>query len=123
MYDLTPPAISGGTLRILWAFSARSLGKGLLTFALGTLTLFFGIVLHAIPALGAGVLTMVLGVSLILNGVVEIAAGFALTGGAWLLFGAAISMLALDGVKCSTSSQERGPWGRCSGSSCSSSAS
>ncbi len=90
---------------MLWAFSPNSLGKGLLTFALGTLTLLCGVVLHAIPALGAGILTILLGVSFILDGVVEIAAGFALTGGAWLIFGAAISLLGPSRVGCSTSSQ------------------
>jgi len=95
----------GGTLQMLWAFSPNSLGKGLLTFALGTLTLLCGVVLHAIPALGAGILTIVVGVSFILDGVVEIAAGFALTGGAWLIFGAAISLLGPSRVGCSTSSQ------------------
>jgi len=97
--------MSGATLRMLWAFSASSLGKGLLTFALGTLTLLCGVVFHAIPAIGAGVLTMALGVRFMLNGVVEIAAGFALMSGAWLIFGAAISMLAPSQVGCSTSSQ------------------
>ena len=84
MNDLHTAARSGGTLRMLWALSASSLGKGLLTFALGTLTLSCGVARHAIPALGAGVLTIGLGVSFILDGVVEIAAGFALTSGAWL---------------------------------------
>jgi uncharacterized membrane protein HdeD (DUF308 family) len=88
---------------MLWAFSASTLGMGLLMFALGTLTLLCGVVLHAISALGAGVLTMVLGVSFILMGVVEIAAGFASTTEAWLIVGAAISMLAPSRLECSTS--------------------
>ena len=105
MNDPHAAARSGGTLRMLLAFSASSLGKGLLTFALGTLALSCGVARHAIPALGAGVLTIGLGVSFILDGVVEIVAGFALTSGAWLIVGAAISMLGPSRVGCSTSSQ------------------
>ena len=98
-------ARSGSALQMLWAFSASGLGKGLLTFALGTLTLSFGVARHAIPALGAGVVTIGLGVSFVLDGVVEIAAGFALTSGAWLIVGAAISLLGPARVGCSTSSR------------------
>ena len=105
MNDPHTAARFGGTLRMLWAFSASSLGKGLLTFAFGTLTLSFGVARHAIPALGAGVLTIVLGVSFILDGVVEIATGFALTSGAWVIFGAAISLLGPSRVGCSANSQ------------------
>src|SRR5206468_4759091 len=44
---------AGGILRMLWAFQGSSPGKGLLTFALGTLTLVCGIVLLANPVIGS----------------------------------------------------------------------
>jgi uncharacterized membrane protein HdeD (DUF308 family) len=82
-----------GVVRMFWALQASSLSKGLLTFALGSLTLICGIVLLANPIIGAGVLTIALGAYFILDGLIELAAGFTLKGGIWLVFGGGISVL------------------------------
>jgi uncharacterized membrane protein HdeD (DUF308 family) len=84
---------AGGILRITWAFGASSLGKGLLTFALGTMTLLCGLVLLANPVIGSAVLTILLTLYFILDGIFEITAGFTLTGGVWLVFAGTISIL------------------------------
>ena len=65
----------GGIVRIIWAFQAGSLGKGLLMFAIGGLTLLCGIALVANPLFASGVLTIMLAVYFILDGICEIAAG------------------------------------------------
>jgi uncharacterized membrane protein HdeD (DUF308 family) len=84
--------IGAGIARSVWAFQAGSLGKGLLTFALGTLTLLSGLVLFANPVVGSAMVTLVLTVYLVLDGIVEIGAGLA-GGGIWLLLGGAVSIL------------------------------
>ena len=82
-----------GIVRMIWAFQASSLASGLLTFALGSLTLICGIALLSNPLLGAAVLTIVLAVYLILDGILEIIAGLGLTGGVWLILGGVVSIL------------------------------
>ena len=86
----------GGIVRIIWAFQAGSLGKGLLMFAIGGLTLLCGIALIANPLFASGVLTIMLAVYFILDGICEIAAGSRLrpaTGWGWMLFGGIVSIL------------------------------
>jgi uncharacterized membrane protein HdeD (DUF308 family) len=87
--------IAGGILRIIWAFRAESLGRGLLRFAVGGLTLLCGIALIAHPLFAAGLLTIVLAAYFILDGISEIAAGIQRqgAGSGWLLFGGIISLL------------------------------
>src|SRR4051812_42332118 len=51
-----------GILRMVWALAASSLGKGLLAFGLGTLTVICGLILLASPGIAATALTMVLAV-------------------------------------------------------------
>ena len=46
-------------MRMVWAFSAESLGKGILAFVIGGLTLLCGIALIANPLLASGVLFFV----------------------------------------------------------------
>ena len=75
------------------AFLASGIGKGLLTCALGTLMVLYGVDVHSMPALSAGVLTIVLAVYFFLDGVFEIVGAFVLTDGTWLVFAAAISIL------------------------------
>jgi len=85
-----------GLVRMIWAFQAGSLGKGLLAFAIGALTLLCGIVLVANPLFAAGVLTILLAVYLIFDGIFEIAAGIKLrpgSGWGWMLFGGIVSIL------------------------------
>lgn len=88
--------LTGGILRMLWAFQAGSVGKGILRFVLGALTFICGIALLTDPVFATGVLTIMLAVYFILDGLSELAAGFGLGlghGGGWLLFGGAISIL------------------------------
>jgi uncharacterized membrane protein HdeD (DUF308 family) len=85
-----------GIVRIIWAFQAGSLGKGLLMFAIGGLTLLCGIALVANPLFASGVLTIMLAVYFILDGICEIAAARRLrpaTGWGWMLFGGIVSIL------------------------------
>ena len=85
----------GGILRIIWAFQAGSLGKGLLMFAIGGLTLLCGIALVANPLFASGVLTIMLAVYFIVDGIFEIAAAMRLrpeSGWGWMLFGGIISI-------------------------------
>ena len=86
----------GGIVRIIWAFQAGSLGKGLLMFAIGGLTLLCGIALVANPLFASGVLTIMLAVYFILDGICEIAAGNRLrpaAGWGWMLFGGIVSIV------------------------------
>jgi uncharacterized membrane protein HdeD (DUF308 family) len=88
--------LAGGILRMFWAFTAGSLGKGMLSFLLGGLTLFGGILLLAHPLLAAGVLTIVLALYFIFDGIGEMILAFILkpgTGWGWLLFGGIVSIL------------------------------
>jgi uncharacterized membrane protein HdeD (DUF308 family) len=86
----------GGIVRLIWAFRAGSLGRGLLTFAIGALTIICGIMLVSDPLLASGFLTVMMAVYFILDGVSEIAAGNKLrpqTGSGWLIFGGILSVL------------------------------
>jgi len=85
----------GGIVRIIWALQAGSLGKGLLMFAIGGLTLLCGIVLLAHPLFASGVLTIMLGLYFILDGISEIVASVRLrawSGWGWMLFGGIVSI-------------------------------
>ena len=85
----------GGIVRIVWAFQAGSLGKGLPMFAIGGLTLLCGIVLLAHPLFASGVLTILLALYFVLDGISEIVASVRLRPGAgwgWMLFGGIVSL-------------------------------
>ncbi len=85
----------GGIVRIIWAFQAGSLGKGLLMFAVGGLTLLCGIALLANPLFGSAVLTITLALYFILDGISEVVAGIKLRSGSgwgWMLFGGIVSI-------------------------------
>jgi uncharacterized membrane protein HdeD (DUF308 family) len=84
-----------GMVRIIWAFQAASLGKGLLMFAIGGLTLLCGILLLAHPLFASGVLTIMLALYFILDGISEIAASVRLrpgSGWGWMLFAGIVSI-------------------------------
>ncbi len=88
--------IGGGIVRMIWAFRAGSLGRGLLMFALGGLTLLCGIILVANPILAAGVLTIILSIYFFVDGICEVAASLQkkpASGWGWLLFGGIVSIL------------------------------
>ena len=88
--------VAAGLVRMFWAFQTGSLGKGVLVFAVGGLTLLCGMALLANPLLASGVLTIVLAIYFIVDGAAEIGAAFGLppgSGGGWLLFGGSVSIL------------------------------
>ncbi len=85
-----------GIVRMIWAFQAGSLGKGLLMFALGGLTAVAGAFLLANPLFAAATLTLILVFYFVTDGIVELVAGFQLgfgSGGGWYVFGGIISVL------------------------------
>jgi uncharacterized membrane protein HdeD (DUF308 family) len=85
-----------GIIRIIWAFGSGSVGKGVLMFAIGVLTLLCGIGLIANPLFASGVLTVILAVYFLLDGLAEIVAGFkqkGRQGWIWMLLGGIVSVL------------------------------
>jgi uncharacterized membrane protein HdeD (DUF308 family) len=87
--------LAAGILRMIWAFQAGSIGKGVLMFAIGGLTFLCGIALVANPLFASGVLTVMLAVYLIFDGISEIAAGIGQrpeSGWGWMLFGGIVSI-------------------------------
>lgn len=88
--------VVAGIVRMIWAFQAGSLGRGMLMFAIGGLTLLCGLALLANPLFASGVLTIVLSAYFLVDGIFEIAAGFQLRpapGWGWMLFGGIVSIL------------------------------
>ena len=88
--------LAGGVARMVWAFQAGSLGKGLLGFAIGALTLVCGVVLVSDPLVASGVLTLLLAAYFLVDGGVEIVAAFQVrpaSGWGWLLAGGTLSLL------------------------------
>lgn len=88
--------IAAGIVRIIWAFRTASLGKGLLTFAIGGLTLLCGVVLATHPVFTSGILSILLAVYLVVDGVFEIVAAIRVRpspGWGWLLVCGIISFL------------------------------
>ena len=88
--------VAGGIARMIWAFRTGSLGKGLLTFAIGGLTLLCGVALVTHPLFASGVLTIILAVYFVLDGVFEVAAAIRMrpsSGWGWLLVCGVISFL------------------------------
>ena len=95
VYFLGVIVLVAGIMRMIWAFQAGGLGKGLLMFAIGLLTLLAGVALLSHPLFASGVLTIMLAIYFILDGIGEIAAGFKLRpadGWGWLLFGGIVSI-------------------------------
>jgi uncharacterized membrane protein HdeD (DUF308 family) len=88
--------LAAGIVRIIWAFGSDSVGKGLLKFGIGVLTLLAGIVLLAHPLFAMVVLTIVLAIYFVLDGIAEIVAGIKRRPGLgwiWMLVGGVISIL------------------------------
>jgi len=89
--------LAGGLTRMFWAFKAGSLGKGILVFLIGVLTLLAGFSVIAHPVFAAGVLTIVLAIYFFVDGFTEIMAAFALPAGVdgkgWLIFEGAVTIL------------------------------
>ena len=88
--------VAGGIVRMIWAFQADNLGKGLLMFAIGGLTLLCGLALVANPLFATGFLTIVLAAYFIIDGIFETVGGSRLRpkpGWGWMLFGGIVSIL------------------------------
>ena len=81
-----------GTIRLVWAFQAGSVGEGILKFALAGLTLLCGALLVANPILASGFLTILLALYFILDGVSEIVVGLGSRRG-WFTFAGVVSIL------------------------------
>ena len=88
--------IAAGFVRMFWAFQTGSLGKGVLVFVIGVLTVLCGVALLANPMFASGVLTIVLAVYFIVDGAAEIGAAFGRpprSGKGWLFLGGAVSIV------------------------------
>lgn len=89
--------MAGGLTRMIWAFRAGSLGRGILVFLIGVLTLLAGVAILSHPLLTSGLLTILLAVYFLIDGASELAAAFSMPGGqagkGWLIFAGLISIL------------------------------
>jgi len=88
--------MAGGLTRMFWAFKAGSLGKGILVFLIGVLTLLAGIAVISHPVMSSAILTMILAIYFFVDGFTEIMAAFALPSGqggkGWLIFDGVITI-------------------------------
>jgi uncharacterized membrane protein HdeD (DUF308 family) len=83
-----------GIMRMLWAFRAGSLGKGILVFLIGVLTLLAGIAVLSNPIMSSAVLSIVLAVYFFVDGFSELMTAFSLKEGrGWLLFDAVVTII------------------------------
>ena len=86
--------MAAGILRLIWAFKAGSLGKGILVFLIGVLTLLAGFWIITEPFIAAGALTIVLSVYFFADGLAEVIAAFSVEEGkGWLLFDGAVTVV------------------------------
>jgi len=86
--------MAGGITRMTWAFKAGSLGKGILRFVIGGLTLLAGLWIITEPFIAAGALTVVLAVYFFVDGFAEIMAALSLVEGkGWLLFDGVVTVV------------------------------
>lgn len=86
--------MAGGILRLIWAFKAGSLGKGILVSVIGILTLLAGFWIITEPFIAAGALTIVLSVYFFADGLVEIIAAFSVSEGkGWLIFDGVVTVI------------------------------
>jgi len=86
--------MAGGIMRMIWAFKAGSLGKGILVFVIGGLTLLAGFWVITEPFIAAGALTIVLSVYFFLDGFAEIMAALSLEEGkGWLIFDGVVTVV------------------------------
>jgi len=88
--------IIGGVSQLVFAFTAGSLGKGLLTFILGILTVVVGALIVSRPGVGLASMTLFLAAYFLISGIFEIVWGFQIrpaNGWGWTLFGGIVSLL------------------------------
>jgi len=88
--------IAAGITRTIFAFKAKSWGKGILAFVLGLLTLLVGLYMIARPGVALATLTLVLAAYFFVDGIFEIFEAFdlkPLKGWGWMLFGGIVSII------------------------------
>ena len=86
--------IAAGIMRMIWAFQAGSLGKGVLVFLIGVLTLLAGFAVVANPLMSSAILTIMLSIYFFVDGLSEFFAAFSIQEGkGWLLFDAVVTVL------------------------------
>jgi uncharacterized membrane protein HdeD (DUF308 family) len=86
--------MAAGIMRMIWAFRAGSLGKGILVFVIGVLTLLAGLAVIANPIMSSAILTIVLAVYFVVDGVSELIAAFSLQEGkGWLIFDGVVTVI------------------------------
>ncbi|SDZ75962.1 HdeD family acid-resistance protein [Microbulbifer marinus] len=86
----------GGIFRLIWSFRAGSFGRGLVSIALGVLTVLAGVIMLSNPLLAAGMLTVLLAIYFIVDGIAEVLTGFGSSpesGRGWLILGGMVSIL------------------------------
>ena len=86
--------IAAGIMRMIWDFKAGSLGKGILVFLIGVLTLLAGFAVVASPLMSSAILTIMLSIYFFVDGLSEFFAAFSIQEGkGWLLFDAVVTVL------------------------------
>jgi uncharacterized membrane protein HdeD (DUF308 family) len=88
--------IAAGILRMIWAFSDRSFGRGLLVFALGGHTLMSGVTLLGNPFMASALLNALVAVFLFADGATEIVGAFRVpreSGRRWMLVGGTCALI------------------------------
>lgn len=88
--------IIGGVSQLVFAIKAGSLGKGLLSFILGILTVVVGVLMISRPDVGLVSLTLFLAAYFLIGGIFEIMWSFQIRpvqGWGWTLFGGLVSLL------------------------------
>jgi uncharacterized membrane protein HdeD (DUF308 family) len=86
--------MAGGVLRLIWALKSGSLGKGVLTFLIGVLTLLAGFWIITEPFIAAGALTIVLTIYFFADGLMEFIAAFTVEEGkGWLLLDSLVTVM------------------------------
>lgn len=89
--------MAGGILRAIWAFKADSLGKGILAFIIGLLTVLAGFWIITEPFIAAGALTIVLSAYFFVDGLAEVFAALSMPSGkdgkGWLIFDGVVTVI------------------------------
>ena len=88
--------VAGGVLRMLWAFKSDSVGQGVMTFAIGGLTLLCGLALVANPGFLSGFMTIIMVGYLIIDSAIEMSAALQMKpqeGWGWMFTGGVFSFI------------------------------
>jgi uncharacterized membrane protein HdeD (DUF308 family) len=88
--------IASGVAQTIYAFQAGSLGRGIMKFLFGGLTVIVGIVMVGQPGLALVTLTMILGIYFLVDGLTTVVAAFHIKpkqGWGWLLFNGIVTLV------------------------------